>query len=403
MKKPLSFNYFKIILTIILSFSVKHTLAQSFRGMSITPKKEIWISGSKGTVIYTSNNGTTYDTLSPKKFQNKDFRDIHAIDRNSAVIMSAGDSAVILKTYNHGQSWNVVYEDNRPGIFFDVIEINNQTGVGIALGDPLPDSLFNKNDNHSTNKHFVALYTPDYGNHWYPIPNGTWNVATNNLSSMYAASGTSLVFNKLEIDKTTSKWKILMDFYFSGGGNTAAEIRQVILSFQVQEPKQTFEYLKFDYQLKFPPGDGWGIYGMQKINDRLFCFGGHWKYPNAKDSFSYMIQLSNVTYTIGKNKIKSQIATLSTPISQNGYRSGGCFFYNPQNKKYSGISVGSNGIDTYLIPGKQGISKSSISKKQNFAGQLKGSNVCLFDGEYFWIAGNKGLVAKKSKLELFGF
>lgn len=403
MKKPLSFNYFKIILTIILSFSVKHTLAQSFRGMSITPKKEIWISGSKGTVIFTSNKGTTYDTLSPKKFQNKDFRDIHAIDRNTAIVMSAGDSAVILKTNNHGQSWNVVYEDNRPGIFFDVIEINNQTGVGIALGDPLPDSLFNKNDHHSTEKHFVALYTPDYGNHWYPIPNGTWNLATNNLSSMYAASGTSLVYNKLEFDKTTSKWTILMDFYFSGGGNTAAEIRQVILSFQMQDPKQTFQFLKFDYQLNFPKGEGWGIYGMQKINNKLFCFGGHWKYPNAKDSFGYMIQLANVTYTIGQTKIKSQIATLSTPLCQSGYRSGGCFIYNSKIKKYMGISVGSNGVDSYAVPENQEYRKSTIQKKEYFSGQLKGSNACLFDGDDFWIAGNKGLVVKKSKSELFGF
>ena len=393
MKKTLAFNYFNIILILLCALSVKPILSQSFRGISPISEEEAWFSGSKGTILYTHDGAKSFDTLSPKKFKNKDFRDIHAIDKNSAVIMSVGDSAVILKTINHGRSWNVVYEDNRPGIFFDVIEINNQTGVGIALGDPLPDSVFNATDKTSIAKHFVALYTPDYGNHWYPIPNGTWNLATNNLSSMFAASGTSLVYNKLEFDQSKSNWTILMDFYFSGGGSQSAEIRQVILSFQMQQPKQTFEYLKFDYPLKFPSGDSWGIYGMQKINNRIFCFGGNWKYPNAIDSFCYVIHLSNVQYSINQHQIKSLIPTNSYQFPQTGYRSGGAMMCLPKTDQFLGLSLGSNGIDFIQTKDKISTKLNPVDPSLN---TIKGANVCINIGNTFWIAGNKGLILRKT-------
>ncbi len=396
MKKPLAFNYFKIILIILNCFSVKTTLCQSFRGISPISENEAWFSGSKGSVFFTKNGGKSFDTLSPSKFNKKDFRDIHAIDQNNAVVLSAGDSAVILKTYNHGQSWNTVYQDNRPGIFLDVLEINNKTGVGIALGDPLHDSLFNSNNKNSNSKHFVALWTPDFGNHWYPIPNGAWNLATPTLSSMFAASGTSLVYNKLEFDQTKKNWTIFMDFYFAGGGDSAADVRQVLLSFEMKNPQQTFQFLKFDHHLKFPYGEGWGIYGMQKLNQRIFCFGGHWKYPNTRDSFCYVIQLSNVEYTLGKQKIKSSLATSSFQFPQNGYRSGGALIFNHQTNVFSGISVGSNGFDLIQMTGI----KSKKLKSPESMSKIKGLNVCVNVGNVFWMAGNNGQILRKTTQEL---
>ncbi len=396
MKKPLAFNYFKIILIALNCFSVKTTLCQSFRGISTISENEAWFSGSQGTVIYANQSGKSFDTLSPKNFKRKDFRDIHAMDQNHAIIMSAGDSAVILKTNNHGKTWQIVYQDNRPGIFLDVIEINNKTGVGIALGDPLPDSLFNHSEKYSTSKHFVALWTPDYGSHWYPIPNGSWNLATPTLSSMFAASGTSLVYNRLELDKSQKNTKIVMDFYFSGGGDSAADVRQVILSFEMKNPKQTLQYLKFDHHLQFPVGEGWGVYGMQKLNDRLFCFGGNWKYPNAKDSFCYLIQLSPVEYTLGKHKIKSSLATSSFQFPQSGYRSAGAMHYSQKLSGYYGISVGSNGLDLIQFDRTHGKKRKPTVALQ----KITGLNVCSNIENVYWLAGNKGQIFRFTAQEL---
>ena len=404
MNTILYINKLKFNVFLIFFLSVNFTLAQSYRGLSVLSENEIWASGSKGTVVYTNNGGTTFDTISPKGFGKKDFRDIHAINGNSAIIMSAGDSAVILKTTNHGKTWKVVYSDNRPGIFLDVIEINPKSGVGIAMGDPLPDSLFNPSIKNSIEKHFVALYTIDFGDHWQPIPNGSWNLATDNLSSMYAASGTSLVYNKLDLNVTQLEPHIVMDFYFAGGGNNSGQIRQVILLFNAKNISKSFEYLSFPYQLNFPSGEGWGIYGMQLVNNQLFCAGGHWKYPNTRDSFSYVIDLTKVTYSLKNKKIESKIAFNNQPIPQNGYRSGIFMFQLPtaDKHKFHGISVGSNGIDKLEIP-QNGSSKISTASMMNHPYKdLKGVNTCKGIGKSLWVVGNKGLIFRLNTSQLFG-
>lgn len=404
MNTILYINKLKINVILMFFLSVNFTLAQSYRGLTVLLENEIWASGSKGTVVYTCNGGVTYDTFSPKGFDRKDFRDIQGFNSNSALIMSAGDSAVFLKTINHGKTWKVVYQDNRPGVFFDVIEINPKTGVGIAMGDPLPDSLFNPALKNSTEKHFVAMYTFDFGDHWNPLPNGTWNLATDNLSSMFAASGTSLVWNTLELQISQMQPNINMDFYFAGGGNSAGQVRQVIISFNPKNMAKTFEYLSFPYQLNFPSGEGWGIYGMQLINNQLFCAGGHWKYPNTKDSFSYAIDLTKVTYSMKTKKIESKIAINNQTIPQNGYRSGIYMIQPPASNKYKflGISVGSNGIDKLEIP-QNGPSKMTTTSLMNHPFKnLKGINACKGIDKSIWVVGNKGLIFRLNTNQLFG-
>ncbi len=404
MNTILYINKLKINVILIFILSVNFTLAQSYRGLCVLSENEIWASGSKGTVVYTSNGGLNYDTLSPKGFERKDFRDIQAFNANSALIMTAGDSAAFLKTENHGKTWKLVYSDNRPGIFFDVIKINPKSGVGIAMGDPLPDSLFNPSLKNSTEKHFVALYTIDFGNHWATLPNGTWNLATDNLSSMYAASGTSLVYNKLDLIVTQLEPMITMDFYFAGGGNYSGQIRQVILSFNAKNISKSFEYLSFPYQLNYPSGEGWGIYGMQLINNQLFCVGGHWKYPNSRDSFSYIVDLSKVTYSIKNKKIESKIAINNQLIPQNGYRSGIYMNQLPASNKnkFQGISVGSNGIDKLEIPQNGPFKMTTSSLKNHPYKDLKGVNACKGIGKSIWIVGNKGLIFRLNTNQLFG-
>jgi hypothetical protein len=80
MNTILYINKLKINIILIFILSVNFTLAQSYRGLSVLSENEIWASGSKGTVVYTSNGGVTYDTLSPKEFKGKDFRDIQAFN-----------------------------------------------------------------------------------------------------------------------------------------------------------------------------------------------------------------------------------------------------------------------------------------------------------------------------------
>jgi hypothetical protein len=132
------------------------------------------------------------------------------------------------------------------------------------------------------------------------------------------------------------------------------------------------------------------------LNQRIFCFGGHWKYPNTRDSFCYVIQLSNVEYTLGKQKIKSSLATSSFQFPQNGYRSGGAWIFNHQTNVFSGISVGSNGFDLIQMTGI----KSKKLKSPESMSKIKGLNVCVNVGNVFWMAGNNGQILRKTTQEL---
>lgn len=103
-----------------------------YRGLFVLNDSIAWFSGSKGTVIRTTDGGRNFDTISPRatntklayflpygnqtvenyncvsdapiSLQRKDYRDIWAKNDKEAVIMSAGDSAVILKTIDGGKS-----------------------------------------------------------------------------------------------------------------------------------------------------------------------------------------------------------------------------------------------------------------------------------------------------------
>src|SRR6185369_8047612 len=79
----------------------------SLRGLSVVNDNVVWVSGSKGTVGKTTNGGKTWKWITVKGFDSVDFRDIEAFDGVTAVIMSAGYPAYILKTNDAGDTWKV--------------------------------------------------------------------------------------------------------------------------------------------------------------------------------------------------------------------------------------------------------------------------------------------------------
>ena len=95
----------------------------SLRGLSVVNDQVIWVSGSNGTIGKSLNGGKNWKWTVVKGFEKNDFRYIEAFDATTAVIMSVGEPAYILKTVNGGESWKVVFEDKTPGMFLDAISI----------------------------------------------------------------------------------------------------------------------------------------------------------------------------------------------------------------------------------------------------------------------------------------
>ena len=431
-----------------------------YRGLCVLNDSCAWFSGSKGTVIRTTDGGKHFDTISPRptntrftdflpygkqsvenynqvsdapiSLWRKDYRDIWAKNENEAVIMSAGDSALILKTMDGGKNWTIVYTDFRKDIFLDALEIDSKTGIGMVLGDPI-----------NTQKHFAALYTTDFGSSWNNLPIGDWNLPLDSLESFFAASGTSLVIIDSKVEAADSGLTNLARKYpittsseariknltvgFAGGGINPS---YHIVQFKSQKKRSIKQNKRFNLPTSQPRvvaneiiplpisgGPGSGVYGMC-LSDagHMVAVGGNYTLP---DSFAKASAHSTTTnfglkWTDGNGSIGN-----GSTGNTGGYRSGVCIsapisseqllshprpakaqtgVHKPNDTTMNSLiesgnritfCTGTNGSD---ISSDNGVSWYSIPKQTLTSGlYFEGSfNACAFSSNYLWMVGNSG-------------
>ncbi len=150
----------------------------SFRGIAVWNDDCVWVSGSNGTVGKSLDGGQSWSWISPKGYENYDFRDIEVFSQKEAVILAAGSPAVILRTADGGKSWKQVYQDNRPEIFFDGMDFKGKEGF--AVGDPIDGT-------------FQLLQSKDRGKTWKDVSNFMFLIA-DSAEAAFAASGTSIQY-----------------------------------------------------------------------------------------------------------------------------------------------------------------------------------------------------------------
>jgi photosystem II stability/assembly factor-like uncharacterized protein len=171
----------------------------SIRGLSVVDDKTAWVSGSNGTIAITNDGGKTWNWMQVKGFEKADFRDIEAFSAKKAIIMSSGMPALILKTIDGGNNWQVKYRNNDSTYFFDAMDFSDEE-YGYILGDPI-------------NGKFLLMQTKNNGDTWEPfkyMPDAFPGEAA------FAASGTCLrVDSQNNINIVTggsqSRWLILID------------------------------------------------------------------------------------------------------------------------------------------------------------------------------------------------
>ena len=415
-----------------------------YRGLCVLNDSCAWFSGSKGTVIRTTDGGKHFDTISPQSTNTrfayflpdgkqtvenynpvsdapislwrKDYRDIWAKNEKEAVIMSAGDSALILKTMDGGKNWTIVYTDFRKDIFLDALEIDSKTGIGMVLGDPI-----------NTQKHFAALYTNDFGSSWNNLPIGDWNLPLDTLESFFAASGTSLVIIESKVEAADSSSNTLariknLTVGFAGGGINPS---YHIVKFKQQKRSTMKQNKRFNLPISQPRvvsnliismpiagGPGSGVYGMCLSDDgRMIAVGGNYTLPDSFNGASAHSPNANfgLKWSGGKGfqghtgGYRSGVC-MSRPISseqllshprparahtgvhkpndttmnsliKNGNRITFCTGTNG-----SDISL-DNGIDWFKIP------KQTLASGLYFEGSF---NACAFSSKHLWMVGNSG-------------
>lgn len=140
-------------------------------------EKVVWVSGNKGTVGRSVDGGKTWEWMNPAGYSARDFRDIEAFDKSTAIVIAVGEPAVILKTENGGRQWKRVYVNDTRGMFLDAIEFWNEES-GIVIGDPMQG------------KFFIAR-TFDGGSTWRPVAYDKLPVADSG-EACFSASGTNI-------------------------------------------------------------------------------------------------------------------------------------------------------------------------------------------------------------------
>jgi photosystem II stability/assembly factor-like uncharacterized protein len=128
------------------------------RGVSAVSADVAWTSGSLGTVLRTTDRGTTWQNVSPAGTQNLQFRDIEAFDADNAVILSigTGSDARVYVTSDAGQHWTLTFVNDDPNAFYDCMTFYDRHR-GLALSDPVDDR-------------FRIIATDDGGASWRVVP-----------------------------------------------------------------------------------------------------------------------------------------------------------------------------------------------------------------------------------------
>jgi len=170
----------------------------NFRGASVSKahsgKYAMWVSGTKGTILRSLDDGRSWKELKVDGGADLDFRDVESFGEQTAYVMSSGDGekSRIYKTTDGGKSWTLQFTDKRAGFFLDSLACDSQTHC-FALSDPVDGK-------------FLILSTND-GQHWKELPRDKMPAALP-TEGAFAASGTSIAICK-------------NDIYFGTGGPAA--------------------------------------------------------------------------------------------------------------------------------------------------------------------------------------
>lgn len=139
-----------------------------------------WVSGAQGTYLRTTNGGATWIASRVPGADSLQFRDVHAVDANTAYLLSIGNGSQsrIYKTTDAGAHWTRQFTNPDSAGFYDCMDFWDPKR-GIVIGDALAGDI-------------AMLTTNDGGAHWTRVPSASLPRAQLNEGS-FAASGTCLV------------------------------------------------------------------------------------------------------------------------------------------------------------------------------------------------------------------
>jgi hypothetical protein len=149
------------------------------RGVSAATAVVAWASGSGGTYARTTDGGNTWYAAVVPGASQLDFRDVQAVDANTAYLLSIGpgEQSKIYKTSDGGQGWALQFTNHKPKAFFDAFAFWDARN-GVAMSDPVDGR-------------FILIKTTDGGATWKELPGEGLPPALEGEGG-FAASGTCI-------------------------------------------------------------------------------------------------------------------------------------------------------------------------------------------------------------------
>ncbi len=317
-----------------------------FRGMSVVDENTVWLSGTDGTVMRTIDGGKTFNNVSIVQIDKYDFRDVHAFDRDTAVVLNAGSPGAIYRTENGGTTWTRVYNDTRAEIFFDAMDFWDDKH-GIAFGDAIAGRL-------------VIIRTTDGGKSWSEIPRSQQPQIQTGEGG-FAASGTCLIATG-----TQTVWIATG----SHRPNQSSDFSRLLVS---RDRGKTWSSVK----VPIPRNPSSGIFSVcfsDKKNG--VAVGGDYRKPDNVQNNIAITSDGGKTWSVPKFKNERQ--------RPSGFRS--VVVATMQNGKSIFVAAGTNGIDVSSDNGQTWQRQADLATNVLFASPRKktlfgaGPNGVVFKG-----------------------
>jgi photosystem II stability/assembly factor-like uncharacterized protein len=166
----------------------------SLRGIDAVTPRIAWASGSRGTVLLTTDGGATWKHCAvPDGGDKLDFRGVQGFDASTALIMAsgAGDLSRVYKTTDGCDTWKLVLQNPdgpKEGFFDEILFLDSMHGF--VFGDPA---------HGGTGGDFTFRFriTGDGGKTWGPVTDPEMNHPGQNLMPLpneggFAASNTAV-------------------------------------------------------------------------------------------------------------------------------------------------------------------------------------------------------------------
>lgn len=279
--------------------ALRANTAASLRGLHVVSDQVIWASGSRGTVMHSSDGGNFWAVDTIPGGAAFDIRSIHG--RGERVAHAAATAGRIWRTIDGGKSWSLRYQATDTSVFLDAISFWDDRR-GMALGDPI-------------HGRFLILFTEDGGESWHEAPEASRPAAIAGEAA-FAASATSLV--------TMGR-----GLAWIGSGGKAARVhrsRDFGRSWQVSEtPLQSGSGANGIFSLAF----------ADAMNGA--AVGGDYRFADSSRASAALSRDGGVTW----------VAASAMP---RGYRSGAALRRRSGARPFA-ISVGTNGTDVSMDGG----------------------------------------------------